>query len=288
MSPLFFLTYGLKLISLDNVLIFLTWQACTCSMWRRLCLYLLFVLRHTAAFVTVKFEQVPFVSHLFNDEVNKVFTLSIRLSVTSLCELAVISVSAEFYFSTGGAGGGGGGAGNISWMNEFLLDLSPFSAPSIPPLFPPSNCHLSLTASLSLHFSLHLPPSQWEFLCTCLNRESRTAVGQRTERRKEGRGKEKKGKQEKESRRNKSTYRVCTNRKEVRQFGSKRRVREEFCQGFKFAVARSPAGLFCFFWRPVAIFVRQCRSGLGWMPSCCKRNWWNVCCAHEWEPPDRR
>lgn len=34
-------------------------------------------------------------------------------------------------------------------MNESLLDLSPFSAPSIPRLFPPSNCHLSLAPFLS-------------------------------------------------------------------------------------------------------------------------------------------
>lgn len=38
----------------------------------------------------------------------------------------------------------------------------------------------------------------------------------------------------------------------------------------------------------VAILVLQSRSGLGWMPSCCKRNWWSGSCAHEWERPGRR
>lgn len=43
-----------------------------------------------------------------------------------------------------------------------------------------------------------------------------------------------------------------------------------------------------FFLGASSISVLQCRSSLGWMQSCCKKNLWNGCCAHEWERPDRR
>lgn len=68
-----------------------------------------------------------------------------------------------------------------SWGREYRpnewVSFRPSFLPSIPPLFPPSNCHFSLAPSLSL--------SQREFLHTCLSRERKTAVGQKRKRNKE-------------------------------------------------------------------------------------------------------
>lgn len=68
-----------------------------------------------------------------------------------------VAFSTHFSFLAASAGGGSPG-----WMNDFLIDVH--------------FCHPSLVSSLKLlplfHcLSLHFPPSLWEFLHTCLNRD---------------------------------------------------------------------------------------------------------------------
>lgn len=153
------------------MIILLAQQACTCSMWRRLFHYLLFVLSFTAAFVTIKFEQVPLVSQLLTPRVTNTFH-------PSVC-----------YFSL-----------------SLTASLSPFLSPS---------------PSLSVRIPPYLSEQGEPDRCRAEERKTERRQGKRR----------RKGSTRRKSRRNKGTYRVCTNRKEERQFGSRRRVREEFYHG---------------------------------------------------------
>lgn len=207
----------------------------------------------------------------------ELFTLSARLR--RLFQM-FISLSTDFYFLPVWTGGGHG-----VWMNDFLLDFSLFLFHPCPVSFlklPPLTC-LALSHSLCLPFfySLysHFPPSQWEFLRTCLNRETLRAAGRRKERRKERKrkraGKRKWYHREKEPRR------------------ARRQRHTSVSSVFPVKICRVFFFVFCFLYlpgfcrcfpRPVAVLV----CGLGWMPSCCKKNWWKGCCAREWERPDKR
>lgn len=175
-------------------------------------------------------------------------------------------------------------------MNEFLLDLRFFHPSLVSSLkLPPLSRSLAVFPSLSVRIPLYLSEQ---------GKSERCGAEEIQKRREEERKKRKKRvdrERQKESRRNKSSIFVTTKGRGLietirEQTESERRV---------LPVSRPQISLFflppvpC--WavfhpceRPVAILVRQCWSGVGWMPSCCKKNWWNGCCAHEWERPGRR
>lgn len=144
--------------------------------------------------------------------------------------------------------------GRESWLNEWLSYRHP--------LLPSLTCFLpQIATSLSLPLSISLPRCENSFIPVWTG--IRIAVRQKTREREE------------------------TNPN--KQFGNRHAIRAEFIEASDFLpplVPRWAVLQSCV--EPVAISdCRRC-SGLGWMPSCCRKNWWSGCCAHEWEQPGRR
>lgn len=127
------------------------------------------------------------------------------------------------------------------------------STSAIPYLFPPSNCYLSFTPSLDF------PPSLREFLHTCLNRDLDRC--------------------EAKDKRERKQIKISSLGTDTPSGPSLSRLRIFFFFFLLPPIPRWAVLQSCV--EPVAISdCRRC-SGLGWMPSCCRKNWWSGCCAHE-------